>query len=149
MNLSHILNDELIMLDVDCNNKSEALTIMAKRLHNCGYVYSADEFLNDVYEREKLGETGIGNYVAIPHGQSDAVIKSTLCIARLKKEIDWESLDGNGVKVIIMFVVENNEDFANRHLKMLAEVARKLANKDRLDKLLNAKTKQEIKECFK
>lgn len=148
MELDKILNDDLILLDVDCKNKDDILKIMSKKLLEHNFINNQEKFLEDVYNREKLGETGIGNYIAIPHGQSDSVIQTTICIAKLKNEIEWESLDGNGVKVVILFVVENNEDFANSHLKLLTNVARKLSNSSTLENLLSANSKSDIKNCF-
>lgn len=148
MELDKILNDDLILLDVDCENKNDILKIMSKKLLEHNFINDQEKFLEDVYNREKLGETGIGNYIAIPHGQSDSVIQTTICIAKLKNEIEWESLDGNGVKVVILFVVENNEDFANSHLKLLTNVARKLSNSSTLENLLSANSKSDIKKCF-
>ena len=148
MELDKILNDDLILLNVDCKNKDDILRIMSKKLLEYNFINNQEKFLEDVYNREKLGETGIGNYIAIPHGQSDSVIQTTICIAKLKNEIEWESLDGNGVKVVILFVVENNEDFANSHLKLLTNVARKLSNSSTLENLLSANSKSDIKNCF-
>lgn len=148
MELDKILNDDLILLDVDCKNKDDILKIMSKKLLEHNFINNQEKFLEDVYNREKLGETGIGNYIAIPHGQSDSVIQTTICIAKLKNEIEWESLDGNGVKVVILFVVENNEDFANSHLKLLTNVARRLSNSSTLENLLSANSKSDIKNCF-
>lgn len=148
MELDKILNDDLILLDVDCKNKYDILKTMSKELLEHSFINDQEKFLEDVYNREKLGETGIGNYVAIPHGQSDSVIQTTICIAKLKNEIEWESLDGNGVKVVILFVVENNEDFANSHLKLLTNVARKLSNSSTLENLLSSNSKSDIKNCF-
>lgn len=144
MDLSQVLNKNLIMLNLECTDKAQALKAMAKKLLENDCINNTEDFLRDVYYRETLGETGIGNYVAIPHGQSKSVTKTSLCIALLKNEIAWESLDGNGVKLIILFAVEDGKDFAENHLKLLAEVARKLANTDTLKKLLNASSESEI-----
>ena len=148
MNLSNILDKNLILLDLDCKNKDEVLTTMAENLKKHQYVSDAEEFLKDIYAREELGQTGIGNYIAIPHGQSDSVMKTTVSVAKLNDAIEWESLDNGGAKVIILFVVENTTEFANEHLKLLAEVARKLANEVTLEKLLDSKTKEDIISCF-
>ncbi|WP_243342354.1 fructose PTS transporter subunit IIA [Anaerococcus sp. AGMB09787] len=148
MDLRDVLKEELILLNLNSKNKEEALEEMANTLYDNNYIKDSKDFLEDVYKRESLGETGIGNYIAIPHGQSNSVVKTTLCISKLNNTIEWESLDGNGVKMIIMFVVENNNEFAGNHLKLLSEVAKKLANEETLKKLLSSKTKKDIIECF-
>ena len=81
MELDKILDAELILLDVDCKNKEDILRVMSDKLLEHNFINNQEKFLEDVYNREKLGETGIGNYIAIPHGQSDSVIQTTICIA--------------------------------------------------------------------
>ena len=63
-------------------------------------------------------------------------------------EVEWETLDDNNVKVIVLFVVKNGKDFSDNHLKLLSEVASSLANDEILNKLLSAISKNDIKECF-
>lgn len=149
MDLQEILNNDLIFTNLEARSKSDALIKMCGNLEKFGFVSDSDEFLKDVMHRETLGSTGIGSYIAIPHGQSDSVIKSTISIAKLNDEIEWESIDDTGAKVIILFVVENNNEFSKIHLKLLAEVARRLANENVLENLLSANTKDEIIDCFK
>lgn len=71
--------------------------------HN--YISDKEGFLNDVLEREKLGTTGIGDYVAISHGQSDYVNKTTIMISKLQNEIEWEPL-GSLVTSILLRITK-------------------------------------------
>lgn len=148
MHLTDVINEDLILMDIDANKKEDVLKELALNLKEKDYIIDTQKFLEDVMYRESLGETGIGNYIAIPHGQSDSVRKSTITIGKLKKVIEWESLDDNGVKVVILFAVENDAEYAKKHLKLLAEVARKLADEKILENLLNSKTKNEVINCF-
>src|SRR5699024_1601961 len=102
-----VLDKENISPFLNANNKEQALQKMAKILYINNYIKDINKFIADIYKREEIGETGIGNFIAIPHGQSDAVLKTTVSIAKLNREIEWETIDGKGVKVIILFAVED------------------------------------------
>ena len=146
--IKDVLDERIITTSLDARDKHDALLKMSLMLKNAGYIGDVDEFLADILHRETLGETGIGNYIAIPHGQSDSVVKSTICIAKLTHEIEWETLDDKCVKVILLFAVQNDTNFAKTHLQMLAEVARRLAKDDVIHNLLAAETPQDIIDCF-
>ena len=77
MELKEFLDKNLIEIDTKVSNKLEALKHMSNVLEKFGYVKNSDQFLEDVLNRESLGETGIGDYIAIPHGQSSSVNKTT------------------------------------------------------------------------
>lgn len=144
MELIKVLDEENISPSLNAKNKEQALQKMSYLLYKNNYINDISKFVEDIYRREEIGETGIGNYIAIPHGQSDAVIETTIAIAKLEKEIEWETLDGNGVKVILLFAVENDTEFGENHLKLLAEVAKRLAKDDVRELLSKANTKSEI-----
>ena len=135
MEIDKILDDNLILNDLKAESKIQVLEKLSKVLKENEYISEVDGFVKDVLEREKLGVTGIGNFVAIPHGQSDYVNETTIAIGKLNKEIEWESLDNNGVRIVILFVVKNDKNFADEHLKLLSKVASNLANEDILKKL--------------
>ena len=149
MELTEFLDKNIIRTSLSADNKWDAIKKMSDLLMENGYLSDAKTFYEDVLEREKQGETGIGNYIAIPHGQSDSVKKTTLAICKLDKEIEWETLDGKGVKVILLFAVQNDVDFAKTHLLLLSQVARKLAKSEVVDSLLNAQTSEDVINCFK
>ena len=98
--------------------------------------------------RSSQGQTGIGHYVAIPHGKSDSVTQVGIAIGKMENEIEWETLDGEGVKLIFLFAVGNDNENAKTHLKLLAEVARNLGNDEAVEQLLSAKTVEDIKAVF-
>ena len=71
-----------------------------------------------------------------------------IAIAKLTNEIEWETLDGKGVKVILLFAVGDKTEDAQEHLKLLAQVAGKLGNDEIVEKLLKAESVEEIKSVF-
>ena len=143
MELLEILDEHVIKDCLVATDKVDAITKMCTLLHDNGYISDVESFKTDVLKREEIGETGIGNMIAIPHG------KSTISICKLDREIEWETLDGKGVKVIILFGVQDDIEAAKDHLRLLAQVARKLAKEEVVESLVNANSSKEIIDCFR
>jgi nitrogen PTS system EIIA component len=81
---------------------------------------------DSLLQRERLGSTGIGNGIAIPHGKFEGLTRLVGLFARLEKPIDFEALDGQPVDLI--FVLLAPEGAGADHLKGLSKVARLLRN---------------------
>lgn len=148
MEIKDILDSKTIKVDLQATNKDEALRELSKLLLTNGYISDIEGFLGDIYKREEQGPTGIGNYIAIPHGNSDYVNKIGVAVGISENEIPWETLDGKGVKGIILFSVDNNNDGAQTHLKLLSLFARKLGNDEVVNKILESKETEDVKEAF-
>ncbi|MDD7113047.1 MAG: fructose PTS transporter subunit IIA [Lachnospiraceae bacterium] len=148
MNVREVLDERVIDLNMKAADKKEAITYLAGKLKDAGYIADVEEYVEDIYFRESQGQTGIGNYVAIPHGKSSSVTQVGIAIGKMDQEIEWETLDGKGVKLIFLFAVGKDNENAMTHLKLLAEVARKLGNDEAIEALLAAKTVEDLKSVF-
>ncbi len=148
MDIRNVLDERVIDLNMTAENKKEAIWHLAQKLKDAGYIADVDAYVEDIYLRESQGQTGIGNYVAIPHGKSDSVTQVGIAIGKVEKEIEWETLDGKGVKLIFLFAVGNDNENARTHLRLLAEVARTLGNDEAVEALLAAETVQDLKTVF-
>ena len=146
--LNDVLDRNTILTNLNANAKDDVIDALARRLREHGYIASVDAFVDAVHEREKEGATGIGNHVAIPHGRSETVNKNGVAIAVLDREIEWESLDDTGAKVVVLFTVGASGDGANEHLRLLSLFARKMAKQEIIDALLKAGTIDEVIDCF-
>lgn len=148
MSLATILDEKIIVTGLEAKTKDEALKYLSEQLFDAGYINDIPSFLQDIYYRESLGPTGIGNFIAIPHGQSESVVRNGIAIGKFNQVIPWETLDDEGVKLIFLFSVNRNSDGANEHLMLLASLAGKLGNDEVVEKLLNTQTTQEIMSIF-
>ena len=148
MQVLDVLDERIIDLNAQAENKEEVLTLLANRLKEAGYIDDVEGFKKDIYLRESEGTTGIGNYIAIPHGKSDSVTQVGIAIAKLDHEIEWETLDGKGVKLVFLFAVSNNHEYARNHMLLLADIARKLGNDEAVEKMLSAETIEDLKSVF-
>jgi PTS system nitrogen regulatory IIA component len=93
-------------------------------------------------ERERLGSTGIGDGVAIPHGKLHGVTHPIISFGRSLKGLDFESMDGEPAFLFFLLVAPENS--ASVHLKALAKIAKILKNGSFRKVLMEASTKQEL-----
>lgn len=143
MNLSEIFNENAIAVNISADSKIDALKYLIKLLYNARAIDDEGEFLQDVLLREREGQTGIGDGIAIPHGKSASVKKDCIAFGKLKQPVVWESVDDKPVSVIILFAVNKNTG-AETHLRMMAMVARALADEETCQRLKEVKSKEEV-----
>lgn len=146
MNMSEFLSPNLIELDLKAHTKKEAIYKLCEKLLDEGCITDVDKFVADVYEREEEGETGIGQGIAIPHGKSENVLKTSLAIGRTDT-IDWEGEEHQDVSIIILFAVRL-VDNTSVHLKLLSQVASKLGHDESLELLKTAGKPEDIINIF-
>lgn len=148
MELREILDEKIIDLKLEGKTKDEVLRNLSKRLLNEGYIDDVDQFVSDIYVREAEGPTGMGHKISIPHGKSKAVKKIGIAIGRCAEDVKWESCmseDGyQDTNIIFLFCVSDDNNFAENHMKLLAELAGKLGNDNRVRKLQEVQTKAEL-----
>ncbi len=146
--VAKIIDQNNIKTNLVGETKDEVLKELATVLLQNHYITDVDGFMADVYAREEEGQTGIGNYIAIPHGKSPYVDRIGVAIGVTENEIPWESLDGKGVKGIILFAVGDDNEGAQEHLKLLSLFARKLGNDEVIEQLIQAKDADEVVAAF-
>lgn len=149
MEIQEILDPKVIKVGINKTDKSSVLLELSNTLKDAGYIDNTEVFLEDIYKREAIGVTGIGNYIAIPHGKSSVVKKVGVAIGILENEIEWETIDDNGVKVVILFSVGDDPNGATTHLKLLSKVAQRLGNDKVVSSLIESKSVEEVIESFK
>jgi PTS system fructose-specific IIA component len=156
MDIREILLEENIQLNSDAGTKEQVLRTMAEMLFRSGKVENADIFLRDVWEREKMGFTGAGNKIAIPHGISEQVKKVAVSIVKTKKDIFWEAeqesvpKEAKLVRFIILFAVpeKSPKEGEIKYIEALKAVCRKLADRQATEGLLKAQEASQIIEII-
>ncbi|MBU6113411.1 PTS sugar transporter subunit IIA [Mammaliicoccus lentus] len=143
INLKKIINKDLMIINSQATDKDTILKELCLLLQEKKYINDYQSFLNDIYLREKEGVTGIGDGIAIPHGKSISVDETTVAIAVLKDEIEWETLDDQDVKVVILFAVKDT-DATTTHIVLLQKVATLLARETFIKQLKNIENKEEL-----
>src|ERR1700726_5109218 len=136
MVLTDLLAPNAIIPALKVNSKKQLLQeLAAKAAALCGQ--SERAILEILQQREKLGSTGVGNGIAIPHGKLPKLDKLFGLFARLDRPIDFEALDGQPVDLV--FVLLAPEAAGADHLKALARVARLLRDPDVANKLRDSR----------
>jgi PTS system nitrogen regulatory IIA component len=121
MPLNDLISPERIMPSLRAQTKKQALQELSERAAALSGL-TAREIFDALLQRERLGSTGIGNGVAIPHGKLAKVKQIFGLFARLDRPIEFEALDG--APVDLMFLLVAPESAGADHLKALAQVAR-------------------------
>jgi PTS system nitrogen regulatory IIA component len=132
MPLTDIIAPDAIIPALKVNSKKQALQeLAAKAAESTGL--SDRAIFEGLMQREKLGSTGIGNGIAIPHGKLPHLDKLAGLFARLDKPIDFEALDGQPVDLVVLLLAP--EGAGADHLKALARIARLLRDPEVARKL--------------
>ncbi len=147
MNVAEVLKKEHIALGLSAASKEEVLEKLIDLLYENGALSDKKAFTEDVMERERVSSTGIGNSIAIPHCKSENVIETTAAIARLEKPITWSSADGEPVSFVVLLAVNEN-DKGVTHVKLLSQMARKLASEETCKRLMDAADADEVIGIF-
>jgi nitrogen PTS system EIIA component len=132
MPLADLVAPNAVIASLKVNSKKQALQeLAAKAAELCGQ--NERVILDILTQREKLGSTGVGNGIAIPHGKLPKLNKLFGLFARLERPIDFEALDGQPVDLVLLLLAP--EGAGADHLKALARVARLLRDSEIARKL--------------
>ena len=143
MNIGEIININMIKLNLEAKDKKEVIEKLAYILEEEGKLSDKKLYIEDVLDREKESTTGVGRLVAIPHGKSDGVKETSIVFARLNEGVEWDSLDGQPVKLVFLLAVKK-QDACDTHLRILSKIAMNLMEDDFIDGLLSADNEEEI-----
>jgi PTS system nitrogen regulatory IIA component len=138
----NLLKEKYIELNLKERDKKKVLAELVDFIGTSSKIKDKKDILATLIKREKLGSTGIGNGVAIPHARSSKVTDFVLAFGRLPEGIDFGALDGE--KTYIFFILVSPEDNVGGHLKILAEISRVVKDKFIVDRLKAAVDKKEI-----
>ena len=123
MPLSDLIVPEAILPSLKASTKKQALQELSERAAKLTGL-GAREIFDSLLQRERLGSTGVGHGVAIPHGKLPKCERLTGVFARLDRPVDFEAMDGAPVDLIFLLIAP--EDAGADHLKALARIARAL-----------------------
>jgi PTS system nitrogen regulatory IIA component len=141
MQLSEFLDFDAIKPALSAGNKRALLQqlaqIAAGRLN-----VDPGEILSSVTERERLGSTGFGHGVAIPHGKIEGLSRIYCLFVRLADPVDYKSIDGQ--RVDLVFLLLSPPDAGAEHLKALAAVSRVTRHAPTLEKMRGARSRDAL-----
>jgi PTS system nitrogen regulatory IIA component len=122
MRIGEFLREDLVIPDLAATDKAGVLGELCAALARAHPALSAQKLTETLLEREKLGSTGIGEGVAIPHGKLASIPGLLAAFARKKGGVEFASIDGKPTQ--LFFVLFAPENSAGLHLKALARISR-------------------------
>ncbi|MBU2590934.1 MAG: PTS sugar transporter subunit IIA [Nitrospinota bacterium] len=146
MKTSDIFGKNLIIPALKSSDKSGIIEELADYLVGEGVIKDKKALVNALQEREKLGSTGIGDNIAIPHAKSAEVDTVIALFARSKKGISFDSLDGKPVNYIFLLIAPTQS--GGDHLKAMAKISKMLKGEEFRRKLLTASDSQELYQAI-
>ncbi|MFQ8582513.1 MAG: PTS sugar transporter subunit IIA [Holdemania massiliensis] len=147
MALADILDENIIDLHLKSTTKDEVLHDLSQHLFEAGYIEDIEQFVKDIYIREAEGITGMGKHI-IPRPAKAMREENRDGSAAVRMKLNGKSYDDEPINLIFLFCVSDDADFASNHMMLLAELAGKLGNDERVEKLQKVSTKQELIDLF-
>lgn len=136
MNITDLLTITSIDLDAKVSSKEEAIDHLVDLMMTTDKINNRELYRKDIFSRESQGSTGVGEGIAIPHAQSEAVDDFALAAMVVKDGVDFDALDNQKAKLFFMIAASN--DGGNDHLKALARLSKMLMDQDFKESLIMA-----------
>lgn len=147
MNLiSKLLIPENILLDVESTSKKRVFERVGLLFENSHQIARSQVF-DSLFAREKLGSTGLGQGVAIPHGRVKNLREGIAAFVKTHNPIPFDAPDGQPVNLIFVLLVP--ERATDVHLQLLAELAQMFSDKSFREKLQSSNDPAEIYQLFR
>jgi PTS system nitrogen regulatory IIA component len=143
--LAQLLSPETILLDLEVASKKRVFEQVGLLFENRQGISRAQVF-DSLFAREKLGSTGLGQGIAIPHGRIKGLKSAAAAFVRVRTPIPFDSPDGKPVTHIFVLLVP--EQATEEHLQILSELAQLFSDKRFRDRLETVATTQEVQELF-
>ena len=142
MDIQAIVSLDRTECAVQCNSKKRILEIIADIAAKQNENIDQATVLNSLLARERMGSTGIGNGIALPHGRLPGLEKVIAIVVTSTPAIDFDALDEKPVDIFFALLVP--EEQTEGHLQTLATVAGKLSDKETIKAIRRATTSDEI-----
>lgn len=141
MNIQDMLKKEFIVENLKSRTKKEVLVELSDVFSHGNTDIDRNTVIEVLLEREKLGSTGIGDGIAIPHGKLADLEKLIISFGKSATGVDFDSLDGKPVHIFFLLLAPENS--AGQHLKALARISRMLKDVPFRESLLKAETSED------
>ncbi|AYE48072.1 PTS 2-O-a-mannosyl-D-glycerate transporter subunit IIABC [Shigella sonnei] len=144
MNLTTLTHRDALCLNARFTSREEAIHALTQRLAALGKISSTEQFLEEVYRRESLGPTALGEGVAVPHGKTAAVKEAAFAVATLSEPLQWEGVDGpEAVDLVVLLAIPPNEA-GTTHMQLLTALTTRLADDEIRARIQSATTPDEL-----
>ena len=139
--ITNFLTEDSIIMDCDSKSQKNTLEVISNKMAELTST-NKDEIFQKLYEREKLGTTAFGNGIAIPHARIEGIQNAKVIILKLTEAIDFNSIDGNKVDIVMSLFVPNDNN--EMHVELLSSIASLLDNQVFREKIRTANTASDV-----
>ena len=146
MSIQQLLSPRRVALAMPAASKQRLLEDLCTLLRTDGLELGDRQVLDALLARERLGSTGIGEGVALPHGRVAGLTHAIGAFATLDHAMDYDAIDRKPVVMAFALLVPANA--TQEHLRILSELAAVFSNKSWRRALLDAKNSQELYQCL-
>lgn len=143
--ITELLANENIVLDLDASSKKRIFEQVGLLFENNQGIARSAVF-DSLFAREKLGSTGLGQGIAIPHGRIKGLKEAKGAFLRLAKPVPFESPDGKPVSLLFVLLVP--EQATEQHLQILSELAERFSDRSCREALCSADSPELIRKIF-
>lgn len=142
VNIQNMLKKDYVVEGLKSKSKKEVLAELSDVFLRDDMGIDRDSVVEVLMEREKLGSTGIGDGIAIPHGKLKGLEDLVVSFGRSRGGVEFDSLDGGPVHIFFLLMAPENS--AGQHLKALAKISRMLKDTSFRESLIKAESAEEI-----
>ena len=143
--ITKLLTTENIVLDLDAGSKKRVFEKVGLLFENNDGIARSSVF-DSLFAREKLGSTGLGQGIAIPHGRIKGLKEAKGAFVRLATPVPFDSPDGKPVSLLFILLVP--EQATEQHLQILSELAERFSDRNCRQALCSAESAEEIHKIF-
>ncbi len=133
LTIDNILAPELSLCRVPASSKKRVLESIAERIHEHDRALSESQIFNNLIARERLGSTGIGQGIAIPHCRLEGLEHVVGVLMTLEESIEFDAIDNQPVDLVFALVVP--KEATSEHLELLSQLAEKFNDRTFCDRL--------------
>ncbi len=143
--IAQLLSIENIVLDLDVTSKKRVFEHAGLLFENHQGIARSTVF-DSLFAREKLGSTGLGLGIAIPHGRIKGLKEATGALLRLRTPVPFDSLDGKPVSLLFVLLVPEHAN--EQHLQILSELAERFSDRNCREALAKAESAEAVLEIL-
>lgn len=142
MKITDIVRKEHVIETLNAKNKRDVLAELSGVFLQSGISVNHEDIIKTLLEREKLGSTGIGDGIAIPHGKLAKLTELTVAFGRSMEGVEFNAMDGKPAHLFFLLLAPENT--TGQHLKALAKISKMLKDDIFRKKLMEAKSIDEL-----
>lgn len=133
LTIDNILLPELSLCKVPASSKKRVLEFIAEQIHQHDNTLNETQIFNNLVARERLGSTGIGQGIAIPHCRLEGLDHVIGVLVTLEQSIDFDAIDNQPVDLVFALIVP--KEATSEHLELLSQLAEKFNERAFCDRL--------------